>query len=194
MLVIRISQSMVNIEKLAEVQEAGMLVAASKKDRFVGTLIQTEGLPAIFYYGERRTLQHTCTNCGLGVVTEFTSGQQMVGFGALAEQNFNRNGAQLDVVGKLFRQYLYHAIDVNGFESYLYQSDPDESKGALLSVAYYRCLHCQAQYLVLYQNQLKEERPPFDPDKILIERILQVEFNHTELLRILNHSQVAAAR
>lgn len=187
-------QPVVNIEKLAEVREVQMLVEASKKDRFIGTLVQTGTLPFIFNYGDRRTLQHACTNCGLEVTAEFAYGKQMIGFGALARQDFNENRAQLDIVGKLFKQYLYHTIDDNGFESYLYQSDPDHEKGALLNVSYYRCPHCQAQYLVLYQPQLKEERPPFEPDEILIEQILQVEFDHAELLRVLNRSQTVVAR
>lgn len=187
-------QAVVNIEKLAEVQEVRMLVEAGKKDKFVGTLVQPGVLPFVFYYGERRTIQHACTNCGLEVAAEFAYGKQMIGVGALARQDFNENRAQLDVVGKLFNQYLYHTIDVNGYESYLYQSDPDNSKGALFNVSYYRCAHCQAQYLVLYQPQLKEERPPFEPDEILIKQIFQVEFDHTELLSALNRLPVAVAR
>lgn len=184
--------SVVDIEKIAEVREAQMRVQASKKDRFIGTLIQAGPLPFIFYYGDQRTLQHTCTSCRLEVAAEFAYGKQIIGLGALAEQDFNHNRPQLDIFGKIFNQYLYHTIDVNGSESYLYQSDPDNTKGALLNVAYYRCPHCQTQYLVLYQNQLKEERPPFEPDEILIERIIQVKFDHAELLRVLNHSQAVA--
>lgn len=184
--------AVVNIEKIAEVREAQMRVEPSKKDKFVGTLVQTGTLPFIFYYGDRRTLQHTCTNCGLEVAAEFAYGK-IIGLGALAKEDFNENRAQLDVVGRLFNQYLYHTVDANGLESYLYQSDPDENEGALLNVAYYRCPHCQAQYLVLYQNQLKEERPPFEPDEILIEQIFQVAFDHDELLKLLNRSPALAA-
>jgi len=183
-------QPVIAIEKISQIQQAQMLVEPSKKDTFSSELLQAGTLPHIFCYGDRRTLQHTCAHCGLKVATEFTYGKQMIGFGALARQDFNDNKAQLDIIGKLFGQYLYQEIDNNGLESYLYQSDPDSNKGALLNVAYYRCLHCQSQYLVLYQNQLKEERPPFEPDEILIEQILQVRFDEPALLKVLNRESV----
>jgi hypothetical protein len=184
----------VNIDKIAEITAVQMRVEASKKDSFRGTLVQAGVLPFIFFYGESRTLKHTCAKCGLEVQADFGYGsKQLIGLGRLSRQGFNENRAQLDVIGKLFNQFLYHKVDSNGFESYLYQSDPDNNKGALLSVAYYRCAHCQAQYLVLYQNQLKEERPPFEPDEILIKSIYQVVFDHEELLRILNRPRIATA-
>ena len=164
-----------------------MLVEASKKDSFSGTLVQSGTLPFTFYYGERHTLVHTCAKCGTSVEAGFWYGsKQLIALGSLSRQDFFENKTQLDVVGKLFEQHLFHEIDVNGFESYLYLTDPENGKGALLNAAYYRCSHCQAQYLVLYQNQLKEERPPFEPDEILIDKVFQVEFDHEGFLLALN--------
>ena len=171
-----------------------MLVEASRKDSFGGSLLQTGVLPAAFYYGARHAIKHVCISCGQEVEALFGYGsKQMVELGDMSRQGFNENRAQLDVVGKLFGQYLYHEVDMNGFESYLYQSDPDEQKGAMLNVAYYRCPHCQAQYLVSYQDQLKEDRPPFEPDEILIDKVFRVEFDHNGLLQALGQVRADAA-
>ncbi|UYZ64408.1 hypothetical protein [Hymenobacter weizhouensis] len=88
-------------------------------------------------------------------------------------------------MGRLFNQYLHHKVDGSGFESYLYLSNDNPEKGALLNVFYYRCAHCQAQYLVLYQTQLKDDRPLFEPNEILIKSIYQVAFDHDKLTEIL---------
>lgn len=186
--------SVANIEKIAEVKEIQLLVEASERDNFRGTLAQAGVLPFIFYYGNRRTITHTCLNCGLVVEAEFGYGsKQLIGLGSLSRQDFNENRAQLDVVGKLFDQYLYHNTDENGFESYLYKSGSKSSGEALLSAAYYCCSHCQAQYLMLYQMQPKEHIPPFEPDEILIEKIYQVAFDHDGLMRALGLTQAMTA-
>jgi hypothetical protein len=179
-------QAVIPIEKIAAIQQVQMLVEYNSRDTFSGELRQVGTLPHIFYYGDKRTMLHSCANCAQQVGVEFAYGKQMIGFGALAKQDFNDNKVQLDIFGRLFGQYLFQEIDYNGFETYLYQSDPDNIKGALLNTSYYRCSHCQTQYLVLYQNQLKEDRPPFEPDEILIDQVLQVRFDEPALLKSLN--------
>ena len=179
-------KSIVDIQKVAEVTQIQMRVEAGKRDPFFGTLVQSATPPSKFYYGERRTLQHSCSTCGLSVEAEFAFGKQLIGLGSLSRQDFNENRAQLDIVGKLFHQHLDNELDSNGFESYLYLTHPDPDRGALLNVSYYRCPHCQAQYLVSYQRQIKDERPPFEPDEILIDKVFGVAFDHEELLRVLN--------
>lgn len=176
----------VTIEKIAEITAVEMLVKASEKDIFSGILTQSGVLPFTFYYGEYPTLTHQCADCGEVVKTEFRYGSSLITLGSLSRQDFNENRPQLDIFGTLFHQFLYNSVDINGFESYLYLTNPERNRGALLDVSYYRCTHCQVQYLVLYQVQLKEERPPFAPDEILIEKIYQVAFDHDELLRVLN--------
>ncbi|HEX8327877.1 MAG TPA: hypothetical protein VF629_10075 [Hymenobacter sp.] len=182
-----------NIEKISEVTVAQMEVEPSKKDTFLAGLVQTGALPFIFYYGKRRVLQHTCNSCGIEVSAEFAFGKQLIGLGTLSKEDFNNNTAQLDIMGRLFEQHLRHYTDENGMESYLYLSAPDPNKGALLSVSYYRCAHCHAQYLVLYQKQLKDERPPFEPDEIRIEKIFQVSFDEDKLLGLLNRAGLSVS-
>ena len=184
----------VTIERIAQVLQIQMVVEASDRDSFAGTFIQDGVLPFVFYYGDSRVIRHQCLKCALIVEAEAGYGsKEFVSLGRLSRQGFHENRAQLDVVGRLFDQYLHHEIDSNGFETYLYQISPDDDKGAVLSVAYYRCNHCQTQYLVLYQNQFKEHIPPFEPDEILIEKIYQVAFDHDELLRVLNKTVVPTA-
>lgn len=171
------------IKKISSVLTVQMLVEAGKHDAFQGQTVQTGMLPFIFSYGIRRTLKHLCPHCEMEVAVGFGYGGQILAGSDLSRQGFHENRNLLDAVGNLFGQYLFHEIDINGFESYLYQTDPDNNKGALLSVAYYRCAHCQAQYLALYQLQLKDERPPFEPDEILISKIYQVVLDHDEFMQ-----------
>ena len=176
----------VNIEKLGEVKEASMLTEAAAKDQFTGILLQTNELPADFYYGNRRTLIHTCVNCGKEVTVKWEYGSEnLVGLSYLSRQDFNENRGQLDVVGLLFDQYLTHEIDINGFESYMYTTSPIYNRGALLKVSYYYCMHCQAQYLAAYRIHVEDDRPPFNPDEMLFNKILHVRFDAQELLKIL---------
>ena len=175
--------AMTRIEKINSVLTVQMLVEAGKHDVFLGQAVQTGTLPFIFSYGKRRTLKHRCLNCKLEVAVDFGYGGQVLAGSDLSRQGFHENRILLDAVGNLFEQYLFHEIDVNGFESYLYQTDPDNNKGALLDVAYYRCAHCQAQYLALYQLQLKDERPPFEPDEILISKVYQVALDHEKFMQ-----------
>lgn len=179
--------STVNIEKVARVPKIHMVIEANDRDSFTGQLVQEGMLPFVFFYGDKRTITHACSGCALQVEADFGEGsKQVVGLGRLSRQGFHENRALLDTIGGLFDQFLHHEVDSNGFEIYLYQISPDNNRGAVLSVAYYRCSHCQAQYLVLYQNQFKEHIPPFEPDEILIEAIYQVAFDHDKLLRVLN--------
>ena len=174
----------IEIETNASIKAVEMVVEADKKDPFNGLLVQSAELPFTFYYGKRRILQHQCSRCGQQVEAEFAFGK-IVGLGPLSRQGFKENRKQLDIVGRLFDQHLHHTIEGNGFESYLYLSDPNQEKGALLNVSYYQCSHCQAQYLVLYQRQLKDERPPFEPDELRIESIYAVAFDHERLLEVM---------
>lgn len=162
-----------------------MQVEASLRDAFTGTVIQTGTLPAVFAYGRRRTLLHVCGQCAHEVAVEFASGKQILASGRLSRQGFQEHRGWLDAVGTLFGQYLRREVDQNGFESYVYLTCADADKGVLLNAAYYRCGHCQAQYLVAYQLQLQDNRPPFEPDKILLVKLLQVALNHTEFMAAL---------
>ena len=180
-------KSVVDIKRIVEVKELQLIIEPNEKDSFIGTLAQSGKLPSVFLYGSRRIIKHVCAHCALEVEAQLSYGSKnLIGLGMLSRQDFSENRGQLDIVGQLFDQYLFHEVDENGFESYLYQSAPGASKGALLRVAYYWCAHCQAQYLMLYQNQPKEHIPPFEPDEILIVKIYQVAFDHDELLRVLN--------
>jgi hypothetical protein len=85
-------------------------------------------------------------------------------------------------VGQLFGQHLHHRTDGNGFESSFYLSATDNA-GALRNVAYYHCPHCQAQYLLLYNDWLKDNRPPFEPDETHLVELYQVDLNHRAFLR-----------
>ena len=179
-------KNIIDIEKIGEVTEVNMVVQASEKDKFTDTLVESGILPAVFYYGNQRVIKHKCINCELYVEASLEDNQKnIVALGRLSRQGFHENKYLLDIIGKLFDQYLYNKVDDNGFESYLYQSLPENEDGAVLSVSYYYCMHCQAQYLVSYQIQLKEYIPPFEPDEVLLDKILYVTFNHEELLRIL---------
>lgn len=92
-----------------------------------------------------------------------------------------------------FGQHLHHIIDENGFGPYLYLSEPNNEKGTLLDVSYYRCSHCQAQYLVLYQRQVTDERPPFEPSELRVESIHEVAFDHERLLEPLTPLPIVQA-
>lgn len=176
-------KSMIDLKKISEVTLVQMLVEAGKRDAFLGTTLQSSTLPFAFAYGKRRIMKHNCSNCGLEVEVEFAYGKQILAGGELSRQGFHEKREVLDAVGKLFDQYLHHKVNSNGFESYMYLSSPQHEKGALLEVAYYRCAHCQAQYLVLHQLQLKDERPPFEPDEILISKIYQVALDHEKFMQ-----------
>lgn len=181
------------IKKISEITEVQMVVEASTRDAFSGTVLQSGTLPHVFSYGERRTMKHPCARCQQEVTVEFAFGRQILAGGTLSRQGFHENRGLLDAVGNLFGQYLHHEIDLNGFESYLYLNAPGNN-GALLDVAYYRCSHCQAQYLVLHREWLKDERPPFEPDELSIKQIYQVVFDHEAFLRSfhrLEHSAVS---
>lgn len=126
-------------------------------------------------------MNYQCSHCGGEVELKFAFNKQILAGGDLSRQGFHENRELLDSVGTLFNQYLHHEIDVNGFEIY-YLSAP-QGAGALLDVAYYRCPHCEAQYLVLNKERFKEERPPFEPDEISIKRIVQVELDHGNFIQ-----------
>lgn len=159
-----------------------MLVEASSRDAFVGTVVQTGVLPHTFSYGTSHVLKHQCVRCAQEVTVEFTYGKQILAGGSLSRQGFQENRELLDAVGQLFSQYLYQHLDSNGFESYLYLSAPHNT-GALHNVAYYRCPQCQAQYLLLYNDWLKDNRPPFEPDETHLVQLYQVELEHDAFLR-----------
>ena len=159
-----------------------MVVEASSRDAFVGTMIQSGVLPHTFSYGTSHTLKHRCGRCAQEVTVEFAYGKRILAGGSLSRQGFHENRELLDVVGQLFGQHLHHRTDGNGFESYLYLSAPDNA-GALRNVAYYRCPHCQAQYLLLYNDWLKDNRPPFEPDETHLVQLYQVDLNHRAFLQ-----------
>ena len=173
---------MVTILKTEEVTTAQMVVEASSRDAFMGTVVQSGVLPHTFSYGTSHILKHRCGHCTQEVTVEFVYGKQILAGGALSRQGFHESRNLLDAVGQLFGQHLHHRTDNNGFESYLYLSAPDNT-GALRNVAYYRCPHCQAQYLLLYNDWLKDNRPPFEPDETHLVQIYQVELDHDAFLR-----------
>jgi hypothetical protein len=183
---------MVTILKTGEVTTVQMVVEASSRDAFVGTVVQSGGLPHTFSYGTSHTLRHQCVRCAQEVTVEFAYGKQILAGGPLSRQGFHENRELLDAVGQLFDQYLYQHIDGNGFESYLYLSAPHNA-GALRNVAYYRCPKCQAQYLLLYNDWLKDNRPPFEPDDTHLVKLYQVEFEHDAFLQAFNRLLVEPA-
>ena len=170
------------IKKIAEVTAVEMLIEASERDSFEGTAQQFGTLPHVFSYGARRIMKHQCAHCALEVTVDFDYGKQILAGGDLSRQGFNENRNLLDAVGNLFDQYLHHDVDVNKFESYLYLNSSG-ANGALLDVAYYRCAHCQAQYLILHSVWIKEDRPPFEPDEINIKKIYQIVLDHDDFLQ-----------
>lgn len=165
------------IEKINEVKVVQLLVTASKRDTFQGTVLEQGTLPHVFSYGKSRVMSHQCAHCGQEVVVSFAFGGQILAGGDLSRQGFHEDRHLLDAVGSLFGQHLHHTIDENGFEIYLYLNAPAPA-GALLDVAYYRCESCQAQYLMLHKEWLKEDRPPFEPDELSIKQIFQVKLDH----------------
>lgn len=184
---------MVSIRKIEEVTAVQMVVEASRRDAFVGTVVQAGVLPHTFSYGTRHTLKHPCAQCAREVTVEFAYGKQILAGGPLSQQGFHENRELLDAVGRLFGQHLYHHTDGNGFESYVYLSAPDNA-GALRNVAYYRCPHCQAQYLLLYNDWLKDDRPPFDPDETHLVQLCQVELDHEAFLRAFHRLPAGTAQ
>ena len=113
---------MTAIRKTGEVTAVQMLVEASSRDAFVGTVAQSGILPHTFPYG----ISH---------VLKFAYGKQILAGGPLSRQGFYANQELLDAVGQLFGQHLHHRTDGNGFESYLYLSAPNNA-GALRNMAY----------------------------------------------------------
>lgn len=176
----------ITIEKIGEIKQVQLVVEASKRDSFSGTNVLAATLPFNFPYGVQRTLQHSCGQCSREIDVKFTYKGNLLTSNALSRKSFHNDRALLDTVGALFEQYLYNVVDINGFEIYTYLTKPDNATGALLNVGYYRCSHCQAQYLIAYQIQLQEDRPPFEPDTITIKKIIQVRFDHTAFLSVLN--------
>ena len=176
---------MLTIQKIGEVTAVQMIVEASSRDAFVGTVVQSGDLPHIFSYGTSHVLKHHCVRCAQEVTVEFAYGKQILAGGPLSRQGFHENRELLDAVGQLFGQYLYQHVDGNGFESYLYLSAP-QNNGALRNVAYYRCPHCQAQYLLLYNDWLKDNRPPFEPDEVYLVKLYQVELEHNVFMQAFN--------
>lgn len=171
------------IEKVSEVKQVQLLVTAGKRDAFQGTMTQQGTLPNVFSYGKSRVMRHQCANCGQEVIVDFAFGGQILAGGDLSRQGFHEDRRLLDAVGTLFGQYLHHNIDENGFETYLYLNAPPP-EGALLDIAYYRCGFCQAQYLMLHKEWLKEDRPPFEPDELSIKQIFQVQLDHDAFMQV----------
>ena len=91
-----------------------------------------------------------------------------------------KNKALLDSIGLLFNLQLKSEIDENTFETYNYYLK-EKVKG-IAEITYYQCLSCSTKYLLADMFLLGDDDRHPEPDRVYIEKILQVEFDHEEFM------------
>ncbi|NJN28756.1 MAG: hypothetical protein HC819_23630 [Cyclobacteriaceae bacterium] len=142
-------------------------------------------IPGTFFHGSKWTLYFNCISCGketkFGV---YYKSPEYIAGGELHYDTFN-NKEFLNVFGKLFELDLIDkGVDVNNFTIFYYQI-----KNNVVWLDYFKCNHCNVQYLMTYSTQSGEERPP-KPDLVHIKGIYQVEFDEEEFFKLYNKYKV----
>jgi hypothetical protein len=158
------------IREIGKVSQLLATAHPSPKDNFADPLVQELVLPATFLAGESCQLAHSCLNCRQGI--NFT-----MGYGAfIAAKTWSlkklaNQRELLDQIGQLLHLKL-EAPTEQGIEIARYYT-------AVLDIAmvgYYRCPHCEAQYLIGYARHGtdNEGRGLPEPDTMHVQCIAQV--------------------
>ena len=179
---------MLQINKLGEVGELEAKVVPSKKDHFANPLVQQVQVPGVFFLGDSCQIAHACHQCNQEV--KFT-----VGYGAFVVAktwSLKRLGGQhelLDQIGNLLNLKQQVPLE-NGIKiAHYYTAVLD-----IATVGYYRCPHCEAQYLIGYAQRITdgEGRGLPESNTMHVQCIAQIATDEKALLAKLEFSNATA--
>lgn len=169
---------MLSIKKVAEVAQLVVTAHPSRKDHFADPLIQCVELPATFLPGDNCQLAYDCNHCRQTI--SFDPNNKA--FIAAKTWSLKRLGGQLDLLDQLgaLLNLKLHAPIENGVEIARYYTAVLD----IASVGYYRCAHCEAQYLIAYATHGtdNEGRGMPESDTMHVQCIAQVKLDEQELL------------
>lgn len=178
---------MLSLNKIAEVDQLTVTALPAAKDSFTTPLEQPANLPHTYLAGASCQLTHACSQCSKHV-------SYTVQYGAFriaktwSLKRINNQKELLDEVGRLLDLKLKSHVENNIETARYYTAVLD-----IAMVGYYRCPHCEAQYLIGYAQRItdNEGRGVPEPDTIHVQKIVQVMFEEAELIRLLEHRDTA---
>lgn len=168
--------------KIAEIQEVKEIVIYATpgwKDDFKQSLSQKKILPATFYIGKFWESRHICLKCNHEIIKGNLPEDSINNYLSLTSIN---NIDILDILGVLFGLHVTKGIKVDNSGYYYYTLNGEYKDIALLK--YYRCQTCFGQYMAILNYIIGDEDRHPKPDKVYIEKILHVEFDHEEFMRM----------
>ena len=164
------------IKLINKIDSIEVTTSPSWKDTFKVPLEQIVALPGVFFEGSDWGGGHQCKKCNNQVITSKSNLERM---GRLSINRI-KNKRVLKWLGELFELNLKDEIDENGFHIFNYSLTGLYK--SIASVAYYTCDYCSSQYLLTYFDIHGDDDRHPEPDKVYIEKILQVEFDHEEFM------------
>jgi hypothetical protein len=167
------------IEIINMVSDAHLIVTPNENTSFKNVFQSNIKIPATFENGKQWEIKHLCKACKNQV--EFQNHYNSQTYIAGTELWIKRLNSRefIDSLGKLFGLTLYDETDVNNTFIYYYY---DQGKSRLPAwFMYYRCKHCQAQYLLCYSISYGAERREV-PDMAYLKAIYYVNFDEAFFL------------